>query len=136
MDRPRSLALIDDDSNWIESLTDYLAPKGYAIKSAADGPSGLKLLEQHTIPVALVDFHMPGMNGLELLRELHRRGRQVAVLLVSADEEPTLAERARQEGAFAFYPKTTAPGVLLQGVSAAFRSLHMPDGETGKNGNN
>jgi DNA-binding response OmpR family regulator len=119
MDTRAQIALIDDNRDWVRTLAEYLHRQGFAVRTAYDGRQGLALLEQPGIRVALVDFNMPGMTGLELLRQLRARRRSVVVLLVSSDDDPTLAARVRAEGGRAFLSKTTSPQLLLQAVRLA-----------------
>src|SRR5262249_33656249 len=116
------IALIDDDRAWAETLADYLRGKGFSIDLSDDGTSGLALLGQGGIPAAVGDFNMPGLNGLELLRRLRQRGRDATVVLVSGEQEPSLAVRVRAEGGPAFLPKTASPHLLLLVVREALRA--------------
>src|SRR5262249_45484979 len=115
------IALIDDDRTWTETLAEYFQSRGIAIQVAGDGISGLALLERKGIPVAVVDLQMPGLDGLELLRQLRRRRLAVKVLLVSGHDEPGLARRILAEGAHAFLSKTIAPVLLLEAVRQALQ---------------
>jgi CheY-like chemotaxis protein len=80
----------------------------------ADRPQlGSALLEKcEGIRAVVIDFRMPEMDGLELLRQIRRR-RHLPVLLLSSEDDPALAARALAEGARAFLSKTTAPRLLL-----------------------
>jgi DNA-binding NarL/FixJ family response regulator len=88
---------------------------------AADARHGLDLLERSGIGVAVVDFHMPDMNGLELLRLIRQRLGSVVVVLMSSAGEPLLPRRVLEAGALAFLPKTAAPSRLVQAVQEALR---------------
>jgi DNA-binding NarL/FixJ family response regulator len=111
------IALIDDDRTWLETLAEYLGDKEFQVRTALGGPRGLALLEERRdIGVAVVDFHMPELDGLELLRRLRRRRRNVDVLLMSSDDDPALPGRALREGAAAFLSKTMAPHLLLRAL--------------------
>ncbi|SRR5579885_998728 len=114
MTRPSRIALIDDDRAWRETLADFLTGKGFEVSTAEGGRQGLALLERTGIRLAVIDFHMPDLDGLEVLRRLRPRQRNVTALLLSSDDDPTLPARARAEGAKAFLPKTTAPRTLLR----------------------
>jgi len=72
------------------------------------------LLDRHEVVAVVVDFRMPEMDGLQLLRRLRQRGRRVEVLMLSSEEDACLESRALAEGAMAFLSKTTAPALLLQ----------------------
>lgn len=112
------VVLIDDDRSWLETLSDYLQNKGFDVWTARGARSGLAVLEEHDISVAVIDFQMPDMNGLELLREIRRRGQHVAVLLLSSEEDPQLPARALEMGAQGFLSKNLAPRKLLRTLMA------------------
>ncbi len=107
------LALIDDDRAWLDTLAEYLRDRGYGVETALGGKRGLNLLERGGIGLAVIDFHMPDLDGLELLDQLRRRRLNVDVLLMSSDDDPTLPRRVRAAGAAGFLSKNTAPALLL-----------------------
>lgn len=113
MNTAHRIVLIDDNLAWLQSLSEYLRAKGFDVRTAAEGRQGLALLEEPDVRVAVSDYHMPGLNGLELLRQLRRRGRSVDVLLMSSDDEPSLPKQARAAGARLFLSKNVPPRLLL-----------------------
>ncbi len=117
MSASRRVALIDDDRAWLETLADYLTTKGYGVETALGGRRGLRLLERGGIGLAVVDFHMPDLDGVELLRQLRRRRLNVDVLLMSSDDDPALPRRVLREGAAAFLSKNEPPGFLLRALT-------------------
>ncbi|HKI36582.1 MAG TPA: response regulator [Gemmataceae bacterium] len=123
------IALIDDDRIWLETLAEYLRDRGYGVETALGGRRGLGLLERGGIRLAVVDFHMPDLDGVELLRHLRRRRLDVDVLLMSSDDDPALPVRVLREGAAAFLSKNAAPGLLLrsltQTLSAVFAEMAL-----------
>lgn len=108
------ILLIDDDRAWLETLADYLREKGFAIQTAHDPHQGLAWVEEHGGALAIIDFQMPGMDGLELLRHLRQRHPPLTVLMMSSEEEPSLARQALAAGACAFVAKTAVPLALLR----------------------
>jgi CheY-like chemotaxis protein len=108
------ILLIDDDRAWLETLADYLREKGFATQTAHDPHQGLAWVEEHGGALAIIDFQMPGMDGLELLRHLRQRHPHLTVLMMSSEEEPSLARQALAEGARAFVAKTAVPLALLR----------------------
>jgi DNA-binding response OmpR family regulator len=130
MDTRSRIALIDDDRAWLETLSTYLRERGYVVFTADEGGRGLEVVEANDVRLAVIDFHMPGLDGLELLRRLRQCRRPVAALMVSSDDDPTLPARALAEGARAFLSKTTAPRELLrsllQSLEAAAEVVWLP----------
>jgi len=108
------ILLIDDDRAWRETVSEYLRDQGFAVATAEGPRPGQALLEQADPLVAVIDYQMPEMDGLQLLRRLRRRRRDLSVLLLSSEENPALAARALDEGALAFLSKNTPPRQLLR----------------------
>jgi DNA-binding response OmpR family regulator len=113
------LLLIDDNRAWLDTLADYLEQNGFEVSTAQAGKPGLDLLEQSGIRVAVVDLNMPEMDGLELLRELRQRHQNVAVLVLSNEDDPEVPQRVLEEGAKAFLSKSIPPVQLLRALLQA-----------------
>lgn len=85
------MLVVDDDPAIRESVTEVLSSEGYRVLEAGDGQEALRQLD--TVSgrcVVLLDLAMPGMNGLELLTELSRRGQndRFPVVVMSANAHP------------------------------------------------
>ena len=117
------ILLIDDDRVWLETLTEFLRRKGFAVQAINDPVQGLARLENNGVVLAVIDFQMPAMNGLELLRQFRQRHPDLTVFMMSSDEESTLANRALAEGARAFVAKTAAPHLLPLLLQQALKAL-------------
>jgi len=95
-------ALIVDDSRFVRSfLRGLLEEKGIECEEAADGLAGLVLLRgEPTFDLALVDWNMPVMNGLEMLKALRAEGfSSVKVMMVTTEAENDFIVRALDAGA-------------------------------------
>src|ERR1700680_268533 len=68
------ILIVDDDELERALIADRLETHGFAVARAADGEEALALLEGQTIPVILVDWMMPIMNGIEFTKRLRGRG--------------------------------------------------------------
>jgi two-component system chemotaxis response regulator CheY len=107
--------LIADDSKAIRLLLKGLLRQCAVedVLEATDGPEALAVLERTSIDLVLLDMQMPSMDGLECLAVLRERlgDRPIPpVVMISAEEDPTIMDRARSLGARAFLnkPCTTA----------------------------
>jgi len=83
------------------------------------------LLAAEVLPDAVcvvIDLRLPGMNGFELLTELHRRGGFPPVILMTAHDAPAVREEATQRGAAAFLAKPFSREELLAAVEVIARS--------------
>lgn len=116
MDTRPAILLVDDNPLWLQTLADFLRSKDLPSLTASDAQTGLALMEAHDLPLALIDLHMPNMDGLEMLKQLRQRRSSVAVLLLSSDDEPATVSRALAAGAWGLVPKTAAPETLLREV--------------------
>ena len=110
------IILVDDDRAWREALADYLENEGFRVVATASAAQALRVLGQQEAALVISDYRIPGMNGLELVRSLTQRQRRIAVLLLSSEEQPGLAEQARAAGARGFLAKSTAPRLLLRKI--------------------
>ena len=64
--------VIDDDAGVLEVLRLVLTEEGHDVRAMPDGPSGVALAQEDPPDVAILDFRMPGMSGVEVLRALKR----------------------------------------------------------------
>lgn len=93
----RLLLVVDDDARSRELLTVVLKHAGFSVIAAADTQAAIALLATARPALALVDFMMPGMNGLEFCRWLRRQAEHAAmrlVLLTGMDSDATRREAA------------------------------------------
>jgi len=78
------ILLVDDEKDSCASMSDIFLDLGYTVDMAYDGPSALELSEGHHYRLALLDYKMPDMDGLELCRRLKTSQPSVVVVLITA----------------------------------------------------
>jgi len=112
--------VIDDEEGMREGMRRVLERRGYAVRTARDGETALRILEESPADVALVDLKMPGIDGFKVTEHIARRfaGRTV-VVIVSALATVEAAVEVTQHGAFDFLVKPFTPDDLLQVVHRA-----------------
>ena len=82
------ILVVDDMVELTESLTVLLECNGYTVKSAFDGEAALMVARDFRPHCVLLDIHMPGMNGLELTRQLRMVSGDDIVLIAMTGQEP------------------------------------------------
>jgi DNA-binding NtrC family response regulator len=107
------ILIIDDDSNMQKLLQAWLEPAGYETVTASDGEQALNSLEQTTFDLALVDYLMPRMNGLNVLEQISERRIPVGPLLLTAYHDFGLIIEAMRRGALDCIMKPTPVDDLL-----------------------
>jgi two-component system chemotaxis response regulator CheY len=110
-------ALIIDDSSTMRCiLRMVLKQAGFETMEACDGRNGLDVLEQKgPVDLALVDWNMPNMNGLDLLRAVRAKPKfdAMRVMMVTAETEVSEIQRALQNGADEYVMKPFSIEVVL-----------------------
>jgi two-component system, NarL family, invasion response regulator UvrY len=89
------------------------------VAEASDGQEALQLLQQLQPDVLVLDLTMPGLHGLEVLRQIQARKISGKVLVFTMHENPAFVEQALQSGASGYLSKNSAPETLV----AAIRSI-------------
>lgn len=89
---------VDDDVDTCASMSDILTDFGYPVRTASNGASALALVRQDGFGLALLDFKMPDMNGLELFRRIRQMNPRVDGVLVTAFASGDVVEEARRDG--------------------------------------
>ena len=87
-----NILLVDDDKDTCASMSDIFLDVGYTVDMAYDGPGALELSGRHQYRLALLDYNMPGMYGLELCR---RCGTTTAWRTPSPSTSPASTPRRR-----------------------------------------
>lgn len=79
----RVILIVDDEEGLREGLSKLLKEEGYAVLAAETGEEALDILRQSRIDLVLTDMRMPGMDGLELLKKIRERHRDVGVIILT-----------------------------------------------------
>lgn len=115
------LLVIDDENNIRLMVRLALQAAQHEVETASDGLEGLDKFAQGAFDLVLLDQRMPGMDGLEVLREMRRRDSTARVIMITAFGTIDLATEAIQSGAVDFLRKPFTTDVLRAAVEAALR---------------
>lgn len=125
---------MDDEPNLRRVLQAALEKAGYAVRTAEDATQALRRLEERPADLVLTDATMPGMDGLGLVREVHRRWPETAIVMMTAFGTIPMAVQAIREGASEFVTKPFDLEALKRTLDATLRgkstSKPRPGGES------
>ncbi len=110
-----SVLLIEDEPLLARNILIFLTREGLGAQMAASGEGGLQLLESFVPDVVLVDYNLPGINGLEVLARIRRQAPHARVVMITGTGSEEVAMEALRGGA-ADYLKKPIELVALRGV--------------------
>lgn len=113
------ILLVDDDKDTCASMSDIFLDLDYTVDMAYDGPGALELSGRHQYRLALLDYNMPGMDGLELCRRLKQSQPAVVVALITAFSSIAATGPAAEAGVRCSLLKPANFSVLMRLVEEA-----------------
>ena len=117
IDAERQILIVDDDDLFRESLQQNLIDAGFGAVTFPDGTSVLDFLAQgNGADLVLLDWRMPGMTGIEVLRRLRDDGRDVPVIFLTALSDQMYEEAALIGGAVDFVEKSRSFTILRRRI--------------------
>jgi putative two-component system response regulator len=115
------ILIVDDERDLRIIFKRFLEVDGYICQTAGTGEEALDVLANVDFSVVVTDINMPGMSGIDLLREIRRRYPEVAVLVISAVDDRKVAVKALELGAFAYMIKPVSRNELAINVINGLR---------------
>jgi len=101
----RKILVIDDEQNIRKMLTRVLSPEGFIVKEANNGLEAIKRLQEENYSLVLLDLKMPGLNGIETLKEIRENDLNLPVIMMSAYGSIPEAVEAMKLGALDYLIK-------------------------------
>lgn len=117
----RRVLIVDDDPNNLTLMRDILEHSKCEIRTASSGAEGLQTMASWKPALVVLDQDMPGMTGLEMLREIRRQYQDVDVMFVSAHSNPMMVSQALELGADDYIRKPFSVVELTSRVHVRFR---------------
>jgi CheY-like chemotaxis protein len=111
----RTVLVVDDAEDCVATLDLALQTlPGVVVRSAASAEAALSMLELDTVSAVVTDVHLPAMTGLDLISHIRNqpRFRNMPIVVVSADPDPSTPGNALGRGANAFFAKPFSPGAV------------------------
>ena|SRR2546425_943363 len=117
------IAIVDDDKLVRRSLERLMKSVGLRVEAFASAEDFLHSGHEHDTTCLILDVRLPGMDGLELQRQLAATQSRVPIIFVTAYGDETVQAQARQAGAVAFLSKPFSDAALLKSIHVALQSF-------------
>ena len=102
---PAHILVVDDEKDFVEMLSLRLQEVGEKVSTAYSGKECLETLEKTNIDVVILDIKMPGMDGMETLREIKKRFPIIEVIMLTGHGSAETAVEGMKSGAFDYLMK-------------------------------
>ncbi len=119
------ILIVDDEPMIRTTLREILEYEKYEVEEAEDAKKALEIIDKQEFKVILSDIKMPGMNGIEFLEELQKKGNNIPVIMITGHGDIDTAVEALKKGAFDFIQKPLDLNRLLISVRHAFEKEQL-----------
>lgn len=114
----KRVLVVDEMETMRRLLAEVLEQQGFTVVRASDGMQALCEMQRRHVDMVVTDYHMPRLNGLDLLRQAQMVWPEIPVILFSELEWDT-SDLTEARGAFAWIRQSSDPGILLSMLALA-----------------
>lgn len=129
-----SILVVDDEKNVRFTVAHALQNEGYSVDSASSGIEGLQRSSSNDYDLLLIDLRMPGMTGLEMLREVRRRSPELPAVIITAYGNPQQLVEAAELGAIDFVRKPFSIQTIRSVVRSVLELVSSENGSADRGG--
>jgi two-component system, OmpR family, response regulator CpxR len=122
---PSKVLLVDDEREFVQTLSERLTMRDMGSAIAYDGESALKLIKEDEPEVIIVDLKMPGVDGLEVLRKVKETRPEIEVIIVTGHGHEEDRQLCMDLGAFAYLQKPLDINVLSETIQKANEKIRQ-----------
>lgn len=113
------VVVVDDEPAVRRTIGDHLSARGHDVREAEDGATAIRLAQELAIDVIITDLRMPGLDGIEVLRQVRTSSPATDVIMITAHGDMDSAVEALRAGAFDYFGKP----VRLRDLDAALQRM-------------
>jgi DNA-binding NtrC family response regulator len=121
--------IVDDEVEFLETLTKRMRKRNVDIIDVNSGEEALSALDRNQVDVVLLDVKMPGMDGIETLKEIKRRHPLTEVIMLTGHASLEVAVEGMELGAFDYLMKPVDIDDLLYRVEDAYKKKTIQEKE-------
>ncbi len=122
IDAPPKILLVDDEREFVQTLSERLKTRNLESSIAYDGEQALQMVESEVPDVIVLDLRMPGIDGIETLRRVKQSHPEVEVIILTGHGSDKEQAEAEDLGAFAYLRKPVNVNELSQVMKKAYES--------------
>jgi len=112
--------IVDDEADYLSLMQERLGFWGYEVLLAVNGKLALTLIKENQPDIVILDYFMPGMDGIEVLRQIRKFDQKIPVIMFTAHADIKNIKGAQELGVVAFIPKLSA---YSTDIAASLRSV-------------
>ena len=114
-----NVLIVDDDSDLLEILRDSIEPAGYIVETAGDGERAVEMIDFDPPDVVVLDFKLPGMSGLEVMKKMKGVIPELPVIMITAFNRELSFSEVIEKGACALLTKPLDPYQVREWIEKA-----------------
>jgi two-component system nitrogen regulation response regulator NtrX len=120
-----SVLIVDDEPSILQTLSGLLSDEGFEVSTAVNGYEALKIIDAESPDLVLLDIWMPGIDGIETLKEIKKDNPHIQVIIITGHGTIETAVRATKLGAFDLIEKPLSIDKIILAINNAlnFRRL-------------
>jgi len=120
-----TILIVDDEASILQSLKGLLTDEGFEVLTASNGYEALKVIEEESPDLVLLDIWMPGIDGIDTLKEIKKDNPHIQVIIITGHGNIDTAVKATKCGAFDFLEKPLSIDKVIVTINNAlyFRQL-------------
>jgi DNA-binding NtrC family response regulator len=124
---PINVLIVDDEVEFLETLVKRLRKRKMVVNGVTSGEAALEQLKTSPVPVVVLDVKMPGISGLDTLREIKKTHNLVEVIMLTGHASVEAAIEGMAVGAFDYLMKPTQIDELVYKIQDAYKKTKLAE---------